>query len=255
LLAAGCSSSSKRIDPEKAREFYTEGKAEQEQGRHTNAVESFSNALQHNATFADAYFARASSYLEMRRMEKSPYPTRELVDRALTDYGSAVSTNPTFADAYFSRAMLLASRARYRDSVADLLVCTRYAPRDPEPHLLLGELYESKFENEIVAAMKHYEQYVALGGTNEGVREKVAVWKRINTPVDMPRKEPTEEEEKKARELHEQFQRLYPAKEEEAFRAVEELVSKYAHTKYFAKYSTALSVLYKALKEGRERRK
>lgn len=249
LVALGCSGREKKIDPERARESYNEGKAAQEKGKHKDAVESFTDALKYNPTFADAYYARAFSYLEMRRMEPAPYPTRTLVDRALSDYASAVSANPTFADAYFSRAMLLASRANYRDAVADLLVCARYAPRDPEPHLLLGEMYEQKFENQIIQSMRHYEEYLKLGGANETVRQKVALWKQLNAPAEAPKKEPTADDEKKAQELHERFKLLYPTKESEAFQAVEELATKYSHTKYFQKHAAPLTALYHALQE------
>lgn len=248
LLLVGCSGA-RKVDPEKARGYYNEGKEAQGKGKHEKAVSAFTDAIKFNATFADAYFARAYSYLQMRAMEKPPMATRELVDRALADYSSAVGVHPTFADAYYSRAMLHASRANYAAAVSDLLVCARYSPRDPEPHLVLGEIYEAKYENQMLLAMKHYEEYAKLGGTNETAKQKVAVWKQLTASADTPKKEPTVDDEKKAQELHEQFKLLYPQKEKEAFQAIEELATKYSHTQYFQKYAAALTALYNALKE------
>ncbi len=248
LLVVGCSSA-RKVDPERARGYYNEGKVAQGKGKHERAVEAFSDAIKYNATFSSAYFARAYSYLQMKALEKPPMPTRELVDRALADYSAAVSMNPTFADAYFSRAMLHASRANYSAAVSDLLVCARYSPRDPEPHLVLGELYEAKYENQVPLAMKHYDEYTKLGGTNEAVKQKVALWKQLAASAETPKKNATADDEKKAQELHEQFKLLYPQKEKEAFQAIEELATKYSHTKYFQKYATALTALYNALKE------
>lgn len=254
VLAIGCSSGQKKADPERARVCYEEGLDEQEKGQHEDAVEKFTDALGYNPTYADAYAARAWSWLQMRDMEKPPHPTRVLVDKAFSDYTAAVSANPTFADAYFSRAMIFCSRARYQDAVADLLVCSRYKPKDPEPHLLMGEIYENKFENQIVLAMKHYEEYVKLGGTNSVVREKVALWKQLTAQNEAPpKKEPTADDEKKAEELHEQFKKV-PATSEEAFKLIEELVTKYNHTKYYKKWQGPLNALYTALKEKREKK-
>lgn len=255
LLAVGCSGGQKKADPERARIFYEEGLDEQDQGKHEDAVESFTDAIGYNPNYADAYAARAWSWLQMVDMEKPPYPTRMLVDKAFSDYTAAVSANPTHADSYFNRAMIFASRARYQDAIADLLVCSRYRPKDPELHLLMGQLYENKFENQGVLAMKHYEEYVKLGGTNPQIKETVALWKQLTAQNEAPpKKEPTADDEKKAEELHEKFKQLYPAKEEEAFLAIEELVTKYNHTKYYKKFKGPLDVLYNALKEKREKK-
>jgi tetratricopeptide (TPR) repeat protein len=254
LLALGCSSGPKKADPERARVLFHEGLDLQEKDRHEEATETFTEALGYNPTYADAYAARAYSWLQMRKMEKPPVPVRMLIDRAFSDYTAAVSANPTFADAYFSRAMILCSRARYQDAVADLLVCSRYKPKDPEPHLLMGEIYEHKFENQMVLAMKHYEEYVKLGGTNAQVREKVALWKQLTAQTEAPpKKEPTADDEKKAEELHQRFKQLPPTSDE-AFRAIEELVTRYNHTKYYKKHQVALNALYAGLKENREKK-
>jgi len=82
LLAVGCSGGQKKADPERARVCYEEGLDEQEKGKHEDAVECFTDAIGYNPTYADAYAARAWSWLQMRDMEKPPYPVRMLVDKA-----------------------------------------------------------------------------------------------------------------------------------------------------------------------------
>jgi len=255
VLVSGCAGGAPKVDPEKARGYFNEGRTAQGKEEHEEAVGAFTNAIKYNPAFADAYYFRAWSWLQMRKMENPPKPMRELVDRAFADYSAAVHANPTFADAYFSRAMLFCSRANYHSAVADLLVCARYKPKDPEPHLILGQIYEEKFENQIVLAMKHYEEYTKLGGTNETVRQKVALYKQLTAKQDVPKKEPTAEDEKKAQELHEKFKQLYPTDEAEAFKAIEELVTKYNHTKYFKRSAGPLTALYNGLKEKRGEKK
>lgn len=254
-LVAGCSSGAPKLDVERARGYYNEGRTAQERNEHEEAVGAFTSAIKYNPGLADAYYFRAWSWLQLRKLEKPPKPVRELVDRAFADYSAAVNANPTYADAYFSRAMLLCSRANYHAAVADLLVCARYKPKDPEPHLILGQIYEEKFENQIVLAMKHYDEYVKLGGTNQAIREKVALYKQLTAKQEDPKKEPTAEDEKKAQELHEKFKLLYPTNEDEAFKAIEELVTKYNHTKYFKQKAQALTALYNGLKEKRGEKK
>lgn len=250
ILLAACSSGPGERDPEAAKRYYAQGQEAARNGEHVEAIDCYTDAVGADPEFPDAYFQRGYHYLECRNLGTPPYPTRELVDRALMDYSVAIKLHPGFGDAYFSRAMIWASRANYKQAVEDLLVCSRYKGRDPEPQLLLGELYEYKFENMGLTAMKHYEKYVELGGTNELVREKVKIWKQLQAGTEPPKKEPTAEDEKKAEDLHKQMLGLIAAgKEEEAWKVAEEIVTKYAHTKYFKEKAKGLQATYNYLKE------
>ncbi len=251
LLLAACGSTKTTLDPDAARESYLEGMEAEKDGQHEDAIEAFTEALRYHPSYADAYYARAWSWLQIRKTGKTEIPTRKLVDQAISDYSSAISANPTFSDAYFSRAMIFLSRARYRKAVADLLVCCRYTPRDTEPHLLLAQIYETRFEGKTALAMKHYVKYAELGGTNEAAVAKAKAW---NALQEQPKKGPassSKKDEDRARELHEKFKLLFSQdKEEEAVAAIGELVEKYKHTRYFKGREIALSALYRSLKPG-----
>ena len=248
LFILGCASSETKLDPQVAKEYFLEGVKAKEEKRYDDAIEVFTESLKYHPTYAQAYYHRALASLKMRKREGVSIPTRKLIDAAFRDFTSAINASPTFSDAYFSRAMIFLSRARYREAVADLLVCCRYSPRDVEPHLILAQIYETRFEGKAVLAMNHYVQYADLGGTDEAALAKAEAWKALQ-------KEPVKEvpvsqdDEKRARELHEEFKLLFAEeKEEAAIKAIGELVEKYKHTRYFKGREVALTALYRSLK-------
>ena len=248
LFILGCASTETTLDPQVAKEYFLEGVKAKAEGRYEDAIESFTESLKYHPTYAQAYYHRALSSLKMRKMEGVAIPTRKLIDASFRDFTSAINASPTFSDAYFSRAMIFLSRARYREAVADLLVCCRYSPRDVDPHLILAKIYETRFEGKAVLAMNHYIQYAELGGTDEEALAKAQAWQALQ-------KEPVKEapfsqnDEKHARELHEEFKLLFAeGKEEAAIKAIGELVEKYKHTRYFKGREVALTALYRSLK-------
>ncbi|MDP6958991.1 MAG: hypothetical protein QF645_09280, partial [Planctomycetota bacterium] len=157
LFILGCASSETKLDPQLAKEYFLEGVKAKEEKRYEDAIEVLTESLRYHPTYAQAYYHRALASLKMRKGEGVSIPTRKLIDAAFRDFTSAINASPTFSDAYFSRAMIFLSRARYREAVADLLVCCRYSPRDVEPHLILAQIYETRFEGKIGLAMNHYE--------------------------------------------------------------------------------------------------
>jgi Flp pilus assembly protein TadD len=236
---------------ESAKAYAEEGRQAARAGDHASAVDFYTKAIESNPESPEAYSGRGYSSVQLRRDPEADGGARAREDGAIRDYSMAIRYNPAFADAYFNRAMLLASRARYKDAVEDLLNASRYQPRDPEPHLWLGRIYEEKLEGRVVAAMEHYEKYADLGGSDPAVREKVRLWKELRSQVvPAPARDPTAEDEKKAEELHEGFKKLFAAdRKDEALKAVEELVSKYGHTRYVRERVAQFQALLNALKK------
>jgi tetratricopeptide (TPR) repeat protein len=248
LFFVGCTSSEKVFDPDKAKEYLLEGVKAKKEGQLQDAIEAFTKSLRFHPSYAQAYYQRALCFLQLRKVEGTGIPTRQLVDNALRNFTFAINASPTFSDAYFSRAMVLLSRARYREAVADLLVCCRYSPRDVDPHLHLAQIYETRFEGKSVLAMNHYIQYAELGGTDEGALAKAQAWQALQK--DPVKEEPvSQNDEKHARELHEEFKLLFAEeKEEAAIKVLGELVEKYKHTRYFKGREVGLTALYRSLK-------
>jgi tetratricopeptide (TPR) repeat protein len=229
-----------------------------EAARHRHFMEAnrlFSQAVKANPENAEAWFERGRCSIQLRLDPTTPGDSRPYEQRAMDDFTMAIRKNPAYADAYFNRAMLLSSRAQYKPAVDDLLNATRFKPSDPEAHLCLGELYESKFEDRIVLAMDHYEKYVDLGGLDPTVREKVRIWKDLKKQVGGPgpapsAKAPTPEEEKKAAELHlKALELLKQPDKSEAVKVMEDLLSSYGHTKYVQEKARALQAAVSAFKK------
>ncbi|HLF95078.1 MAG TPA: tetratricopeptide repeat protein [Planctomycetota bacterium] len=252
LFIVGCVSVPAGPDVQQAKACLEEGRAQAREGDHAAAVASYTRALQAHPEFSEAYYERGYAHLQMRIQPGAEENSRSHETRALEDYSMAIRYNPAFADAFFNRAMILSSRAQYKQAVEDLLNACRYKPNDAECHFYLGQLYEDKFEGKAVLAMNHYEKYVALGGTDATVREKVKLWQELKkqAAAPPPAKAPGPEDEKKAAELHERFKELFGAgKKDEAVRALEDLLSKYEATQYVQSRGRELRAVYNALKK------
>ncbi len=219
-------------------------------GDHPAAIECYTRAIRANPEMPQAYYERGYSNVQLRLGRGTGGDVRLYEDRALADFGAAIRLDPAYGDAYFNRAMVFSSRARFKQAAEDLLYAARFKPQDPEPHFWLGRLYEEKFEDRVAAAMDHYEKYVDLGGTDLSVRDKVGVWKELKRQMATPSKAPTQDEEKKAEGLHEDFKRLFAAGDKAgAMKAVEELVSRYGHTRFVQNRAREMNALLNALRK------
>jgi len=247
--ASGCASSPGAPDPEAARVFLEEGRRLAAAGDLRGAVERYTRAIQANPEMPEAYYGRGCAHVRLRLSRTAEGDARLHEERALADFGAAIRLDPTFADAYFNRAMVLCYRAQFKPAAEDLLSAIRFKPKDPEPHLLLGRLYEEKFEDRLAAAHQHYEKYVELGGRDPDVREKVRAYQELKRLSSAPAKTPTPEDEKKAEELMERFKLLFPGSREEALKAVEEMVSKYGHTQFVQKQARQIEALLRSLRK------
>ena len=238
-LLGACSSSETGPDVARARELVEEGRKAAKSGRTALIIASYtsdlySHAVVVNPNYIKDFYERGNSAIELRCQREADIEGRAYEERALADYSMAISKSPAFTDAIFNRAMIYMSRAQYRLAAEELLRVIDLNKQDPEPHLILGQLYESRFEDRQVAANDHFEQYVDLGGRDEAIKERVKLWKELKKRIPAaPTKPPTPEDEKKAAELHENFKRLIgDGQRSEAIKALEELVSKYANTQY-----------------------
>lgn len=248
-IGAGCASSRGGHDADAARGYLEEGRRLAAEGDHRGAVERYTRAILADPELPEAYYGRGYSHVQLRLSRATEGDVRLHEERALADFGAAIRLDPTFADAYFNRAMVLCYRAQFKPAAEDLLSAVRFKPKDPEPHLLLGKLYEEKFEDRLAAALQHYEKYLELGGRDPSVVEKVRAHQELRKLAAAPAKAPTVEEEKKAEELMERFKLLFPGRREEALRAVEEMVSRYGHTQFVQKQARQIEALLRSLRQ------
>lgn len=253
----GCVSSEEAGVAE-SQQLLEDGRMEARRHRHPEAIGLFTSAVKANPDLAEGWYERGKSNIALRLDPKSEGDSRSYEQRAFEDFSMAIRKNPAFADAYFNRAMILSSRAQFKPAVDDLLNAARFNPRDPEPHLWMGEIYEKKFEDRIVLAMDHYEKYVDLGGTDGAAREKVRAWKEFRKQVSPapagtpppPSKAPTAEDESKAAQLHQKaLELLKQPDKSDAVKAMEELLSSYGHTKYVQEKAKALQAAISIFKK------
>ena len=252
LLAACASGAEGGGDLAAAHAHLDAAKAAADKGRHDEAIDLCGKAIAAHPELADAYHVRGCSYIRLRLGQEMQGDSRTAEDKALKDFDTAIRVNPAHAKAYYNRAMVFAARAQYRAAAEDLLHACQYDPRNAEPHLQLGRLYEDKFEDRGIAALEHYEKYADLGGRDPVTLEKVRAWREIKkqaapAPAVKP---PSVDDEKKAAELHDEFKRLFREnKKAEALKIIETLLGQYGGTAYVRERAREFSALLAALKK------
>ncbi len=253
LACVGCAGSPKGVDVERARQMRMAGDDAYKRTEYRDAIDCYTSAIQFNPDYADAYLWRGNAWSWLADHDDKQN-TKEARMQAVADYTGALQRNPASFDAYFNRGLMAAAFKQYLPAVKDFLECTKIRQGDPEPHFLIGQIYESKFENMGLRAMEHYETYVRLGGTNDDIVDKVKAWQALKPKAGQPgaappSKQPTPEEEEKAKEMHAQMTALIgQGKSPEAFKIVDDLLTKFGHTKYVRDRLTAFTATHRALK-------
>lgn len=240
---------------EVARRHIGEGNGYYERKEYADALDCYDAAVQTNPRDPEAYLHRANAHLRIARDPEGEGTAREHEDQALANYTECLRLNPVVASAHFNRAMIWAKRANYKQAASDLLNCAKLNDRDPEPHLLIGQLYEEKFEDPtlLLRAMEHYEKFLALGGRNEEIRRKVETWKQLQSaaaaePKPAPDSDPVPAEEKKAEALFEEWKKLFAAEDRAgAGKVIRELLEKYPHTKVVQERRRSLEAVLRSL--------
>ena len=216
------------------RAYVDEGRQAADRGEHEKAIGLYSRAIDSDPDVAEAWYARGHSHVRLRLDANAPGEGRAYEEKAIVDFTRALQLNPGHGDAYYNLAMVYLSRAMYRQAAEHLLSAIRCLPLDPEPHLDLARIYEQKFEDMQPQANEHYEKYADLGGRDRAAREKAREQKERRKQSAPPTgKAPTEEDEKKAQELHDRAMLLLKEdKKQEAVKLVEELLSVYGRTRF-----------------------
>jgi len=251
-VLAGCATSDGGPDVESAQSSVEKGREAAGRGDHKAAADHYTKALRAHPESAEAYYGRGVSNVQLRLDARIEGDSRPYEQKALEDFSIAIRLNPSFGDAYFNRAMVRMSLAQYKAAADDLRHAAKFKAQDPEPHYLLGRLYEQKFEDMGILALQHYDQYVELGGREPDIVDKVRVWREINKKPAAPQgaKGPTPEDEEKAKKLHEEAMKLFrDEKKEEAAKLLETLLTTYGETRYVQGQLGPLRALLNAFKK------
>lgn len=239
LLLAACASAQTEPDYAGAAAKVDAGRAAAKKGDHHGAVAQYTAAIGINPDYAEAYYERGCSRVQLRLVRDTKDDVRKFEEDALRDFSAALKLNPAYGDAYFNRAMVYSSRGQFKPAVQDLLDAARARPQDPEPNLWLARLYEEKFEDRGMDALARYEKYVDLGGTDPDAREKVRAWRELKrqaappAPAAPASRAATPEDEESARKAHEEALRHFQdGRRDEGVKAFEALLANWGHTKY-----------------------
>lgn len=245
VVLAGCAGGPAT---EKARRHMDAGDRYFTEGDYEAALECYDDAVKANPREPLAYLRRGNANVRLARDPEGKKPAREHENQALANYIECVRLNPSIADAFFNRAMIYAKRANYKQAVKDLMQYSKLIEKDPEPHLLIGQMYEERFEDSglLVRAMEHYEKYLELGGRNPVIEEKVRTWQELKKAAGLdgdPKKpdpegkggeKPKEDDEAVAQKLFDTYRTLFVSgneeKKKQAMEVLRTLVDKYAHT-------------------------
>jgi len=248
-LAACAGGGPVKVDTERAKACCKDGDAAYKAKSYDRAIEHYTNAVKANPEYAEPYYWRGNSWRMIAADTGSKTRGDEALVNALKDYELAVNRNPMHYEAFFNRACIYMALARPKEAVADFMHCTTLRTRDGEPHLYLGDIYEKWFEDKKLIALDHYEKYVERGGSDPDVLEKVRQYRDLKKQLQPPPtpKGATADDEKKAAELHKQaLEFARQGKKDDAYKALDECLTKYAATKYVKDNGKALDAMRRA---------
>lgn len=260
ILAACSSRPVEEMQAEEAVSFREQGDAAAKEGKYAEAADFYTESLKLNPTAAETWFRRGNSFLKRAPDPESSNHRRDWIRQAELDYSTAIRLNPAYAVAFFNRAMIHMKTKRYIDAAKDLFEVTRLETNKSDPmlkeaELYLGDIYLQKLEDQLVTGMKHYDEYVKLGGDRPDVVKLVREWRVLQNSISeatpQAPKGPSAEDEAAAKQLHVMILSLIPKGEEkrpEVAKLLEELTGKYGHTKYVRDNEKGLKALQNAFK-------
>jgi len=261
ILAACASRPVEEVRAEEAAGYREQADAAAKAGNYVGAIELYTESLRLNPTVAETWCKRGNAFIKRPADPDSPNHRRVWIQQAERDYTDALRLNPMLTTASFNRAMIYMKLKNYHAAAKDLSDVVNFEkanksnPMLKDAELYLGEICLTKFEDRQVMGMTHYENYVTLGGDRPDVVKLVREWRELkNSMVDSgpaAPKGPTAEEEAAAKQLHTRILSLIPKGEEqrpEVAKLLEELTSKYGHTKYVRDNEKGLKALLNAFR-------
>ena len=263
LAFTACSSRPvEEVRAEEAASYREQADAEAQAGNFAGAFDLYSEAIKLNPTSSETYYRRGNMCVKRLQDHGASGTQRDWLRQALFDYSEAIRLNGALTNALFNRAMVYMKTKQYQAAAKDLnefLNLEKGNTNNPavrEAELYLGEVLLTKFEDQQVLGMKHYENYVSLGGDRPDIVKKVREWREVRESIARenappPPKGPTADEEGAAGQLHSRILALVPKGEEqkpEIAKLLEELMTKYGHTKYVRDNEKGLKALQNAFR-------
>jgi len=157
-----------------ARIYYKRASSYFERGLYEKSIPDFSNAIDEDPSFLDAYNDRALAYLYVGEYDKSLTDLNKVIDsrpgfatahynrgnayfnkgdfsKALSDFNRAIEIEPGYAKAYYARALLHKSSNRAAKAIEDLTKTINIDPDNTDARYERGGAYysEGRYRNAI----------------------------------------------------------------------------------------------------------
>jgi tetratricopeptide (TPR) repeat protein len=247
---AGCAGSGVSRSQERGQALSEEADAHYQRGEYSRAVEKYTQSIEAFPESPDAFYRRGRARLRLIDVDPgSPY--LELTEQALQDFEIAIRLFPEFFEAYYARAVAYASVARYKEAAFDLVhYCLKIRPQDREAALLLAKVYDKGFDGKEAEALKYYEKYIQLGGTDLEARQR---YDQLKGNIASTKK--ADDDEKKASDLfNASMQAEASGRRDEALKGLSELLAKFAHTQFVKDRESIVARLIERLSPEREKK-
>lgn len=177
IAAAGCVGSNDYEEgppPPTIPDDYHRGVDRYERGMYQEAIDAFSSAIEERRDFAPAFVGRGNAYQHIIDTEQSRWRESQYLNAAVIDYSRAIELAPADPEPWYHRGVAFIALRKFDLAVSDLLqLVNSVSPTDPDPHRLLGFIYEEKFEGTQTKAIEHYMLYIRKGGNDPQILHRM----------------------------------------------------------------------------------
>ena len=101
-------------------DFVNRGLERLKNEQYKEAIEDFTQAININSKYADAYFLRGCTYSDIGNYQE-----------AIADYTCTIKITPKYIDAYNNRGHILAVEEDYKGAISDYMRSIKIEPNDP----------------------------------------------------------------------------------------------------------------------------
>lgn len=252
LLGAGCISSNDREPgppPPTIPDDYYRGVDRYDRGMYQEAIDAFSDAIEERPNYSPSFVGRGNSYQHIIDTDQSRWRESQYLEAAVMDYSRAIELAPADPEPWYHRGVAFIALRKFDLAVRDLLqIVNSVSPTDPDPHRLLGFIYEEKFEGKQAKAIEHYMLYIRKGGNDPQILQRMRGLESMTGTTTPP---PVEgDRELRARAFFGEFgDAALVGDQARAAAALETLLKDYADTEFV---SSKREILQQMLDEARK---
>ena len=119
-------------NPKSASDYLAKGLVQREQGAKSQAINNYTQAINRDSNYADAYYHRGNARYDQGDKQG-----------ALADYNQVISVNPDYANAYYQRAVIRYNQGDTQGALADFNRYISLSPDDIQAYYSRGTIRRS----------------------------------------------------------------------------------------------------------------